>query len=629
MIVARFDPDDPADQCCRYEIIPMFLGVLVGSDDPGLNLNDYVVLYTGTVAGITIEVTLTTYPLNSESQYDRSCYWTIKIDQLGINKRIEIDHQVVTCLGVPAIEVENVTAYESCTGTLSLSNFEAELVPFQYRQFPSSFDRGDPESLLVDVPEMECIDCDWDAETSVGQVPRFLCLFGVKEPYSAGGFESARIKQEFEWDFDYLQTLVDNPLQGEFYAGDVNPPRYLVTKVLGRWRSPLYNTTTGKVTRIDYIYLCQDYTEYDSVYGDTIVRCDLRTDFKTPPGFRVYDTIADDGTIDEHGEIFPIIPLSSSGSCGCGLELTVFSDKNFDPFRSPHFKLTSGRCQCYQHFCGDSCRCLPKYLCGMFYDENGDFWYNILFTWNPTRKSYQSTGGAQNNGDELSTSLEIRLQNIYGECWLTWEYSGEYAAFDIEPQQIQCTLQPLLSATFYGYSDDRAVYLHVHPAFEGNCEELIVCNEATPCATNCGSHPKVLIASLWAGNPPGVGEPGFYSSCAIDVTLVYYEEVFILGDAEIEIGCGYRGFHVLECINFLGDPEYLLLSFEYKNGVLTIDQSGVSPRPGTGGSEMWEMAYETCDPYYSHFYAEYPGPSEVLWCCGETIQAVQIVILEA
>ncbi|MFK5281406.1 hypothetical protein ACI3PL_17780, partial [Lacticaseibacillus paracasei] len=91
-----------------------------------------VIKYTGTIVGNTVTVYLSNSTIGGSVDYDSiPCRWTIQIPTLGIDQEIEIDHTVVTCLGVPEISITGVTAYDGCVGTVSLINYSTVKVPFR------------------------------------------------------------------------------------------------------------------------------------------------------------------------------------------------------------------------------------------------------------------------------------------------------------------------------------------------------------------------------------------------------------------------------------------------------------------------------------------------------------------
>lgn len=181
VIVAKYTVDSGD---CENQIMPMFGEKTVDDDQ------NTVVHYQASFLGRTVHVWLSTLPIPNVS-YDSNeyinCRWTIYIPSLGIVEEVEIDHENVTCLGVPDIEISGVTsAGGECTGTITLENFETDKVEFQLREFPETFPDGEGTTVDLYLPCGDCV-----------EVARFLCLSGVRHK----GADAEWV--EFEWDVDF------------------------------------------------------------------------------------------------------------------------------------------------------------------------------------------------------------------------------------------------------------------------------------------------------------------------------------------------------------------------------------------------------------------------------------------
>ena len=120
--------------CCRNIAVIMHAKVKeIGAID--------VIQYTGNLGGHGISVYLSSHSIDEYGGlYDagyQECRWTIHIPSLNADHEITIDHQVVTCLGVPEVVIENVTLFGNCVGTVTIVNYATVKVPFQHVDPPA------------------------------------------------------------------------------------------------------------------------------------------------------------------------------------------------------------------------------------------------------------------------------------------------------------------------------------------------------------------------------------------------------------------------------------------------------------------------------------------------------------
>ena len=552
LIVAKFTAATDYG-CCRNVVVPMVAQLAT------VNTRE-VVKYTGSLVGVIVTIYLSNGPVTAESNpYDAPCQWTISIPALGIYEEIEIDHKTVTCLGVPEISITNVTAFEGCIGTLSLINYATVKVPFQSK--PSGLQN--PESLTVPFPEgFESPTCS--------SLPRQICI--SKKHNRENRIRSPKIPWEIEWARDFIWEEYFVP----YFAYDQQE------WIVGRW---VYTPENDEAFE-QSLFLVQDL--YDEFY--------LQPDFEGP------------STTDGEGEIYSRVPLSS-----CGCEFKILNVRPVDDPSPPAIPGESlpddllgidyraGRCGCWSHQCGRR-RCVPRYLCGYLF-VNNVLYRNILFTWSNDTKSWLASGGEDLNGYSMPFDLNIRLENnADGQCQLAVDYED----FEIEPVLIGDT-NTVLSGVLQGtnYAGDGYFYLNFNTSFDGDCELLIVCQTATPCAQNCGSHPPVLNLRLHGYSlPSDIPPPPVTGECTTEIELVYWQTVTVSGTGVL-IACGYRGFKLVESYFSEDNPfrtgrKNYLIKAELNLGNLTITRIDPTKLTEGGTTETVVFPSQSCDPYYAY-----------------------------
>jgi len=555
LIVFKFTPTNE-DPCCRSEV-SVALGIVV---------DDSFVQYSATIAGHDVTVTLSTGAISNEEEdgeeqgeeeEDKRCLWTISIPSLSVLTEIEIDHTTVTCLGVPAIEITDVVAFETCIGSISLANFPATKVPFQLRHFPESF--ADEEGLTLELYP-PCGECE--------EVPRYLCVSGARREGEGGFFE-------FLWDVGF------EPQESEF--GFIH----------GRWfYDPLpVGDETGP--RTEYIYLLNVDNE-----------CQLWFDFESPDGLTQVDRAA---------EKFAPITIDFERGCACNLKQVV---AGIDPQENIGLVIRAGACGCYEYLC-EKCRCVPLYLCGFFF-LNGTIYNNILFSWDSDLKAWVSSGGADVDGNPLTQTLTIALvKGDDGTC----QFEFQFGSYEIPNQSATCGL--FMSAAFSGRIDGTSDYLSldVSTALTGECEDLLICQDATPCAENCGAHPENLTVNLHGFNGPG-DEPGITGDCAVEIDMVFVQRINLTAEGTLEITCEYTGFDLQDC----GDDGIWLTQLSLKEGQLTVTNTRLDAQ--AQNEETFTLDSESCDPYIASGLSVFAVQDCIFGCPGEQIQRMQIDIME-
>lgn len=617
LITAKFIADDSGtgsgtgtgsqSLCCRDAIIPMIAKVTT------MNMQS-VVTYTGSLVGHEITVILSNgHTGTSSNQHDYPCQWTISVPSLGVYEEIEIDHRVVTCLGVPAISIRNVTAFENCIGTISLGNYSTVKVPFQAREFSV-----DSPSLTVPFPEgYQCNSCS--------TLPRYLCI--TKKHNRTNRIRSPRISWEIDWwkEFTweegfipYIDPLGTGTGTGTRPGTGTAPDEAQI--ILGRWRyNP--NPSADPPVFTENVYLIQNLDG----------QCFLQPDFATPEGPENPEGSA---------EYYERVPLPND--CGCDFKIL-----NVRPVNDPSppavpgesipndlagIDIRGGRCSCWTYLCGRR-RCVPQYLCGFAFINNV-LTKDLLFVWNNSSKSWITTGGKDIEDNPVELSLEVRLKpGPDGSCQLETSYAG----FEIDPVSIddtttvlnavlEGTSQPTGTGTGTGTGDTAGYFnLTLGTSFDGDCRLLLTCSTATPCSSECKSHPQILHLRLHGySTPTDVPPPPITGECTTEIDLIYWQTVVVSG-SNILISCGYRGWKTVESYyynNETNEPgvRTYLISATLSLGQLQITRTLIeTPGIETPLVETVLFPSQSCDPYYAYKLTSaslrncFFGSTDIIW----------------
>lgn len=566
--------------CCRNAAIPMVANIAKdGMSD--------VIEYSGTLVGYAITVYLSNNSLTGTGSgtgtgtgtSGRQCMWTILIPELGINEEIPIDHYTVTCLGVPSISVTNVVAFESCVGTISLTNYSTVKVPFQVRDHVLS---GVQESHVVPFPEgYSCPGCT--------TLPRYICV--TKKHNRTDRIRAHSISWEIDWwkEFVWVENVtpyIVNKVDGTGPVGTgLDQDEELV---IGRW---IWESNDPDV-RDQYIYLIKSYD------GD----CYLQPDFNSP-----------DNTTGV-GETYQRVSLSN---CGCDFKiLNVRPVNDLNPPDVPGevfpsdlvgIDLRGGRCGCWDYQCGKR-RCVPRYLCGYFF-LNNVLYKDILFEWDNATKSWVSTSGVGLDELPMPFTLSVTLgKSVDGSCQLEFSFED----FSIDPVAIDNTSKSL-NATFEGRSDtgtgggtagDGFLVLHLETSFDGECKQVFTCVTATPCAANCGHHPEILHLKLRGySTASDIPPPPITGECITEIEMIYTQSVVVTATGVL-ITCLYTGYALVDSYFFntetsLPDRGTFVIKVELALGQLKIYRKKASSPDAFALIDSAALA-ESCDPYYGY-----------------------------
>lgn len=564
-ILLKFTADND-DECCRNAATAM--GISVWTDEVGQN----VMRYTGDIVGHTVFVYLSNEHVEDGGAhfgYVEGCRWTIRIDSLGIYEEIAIDHQEVTCLGVPAISITGVTTLETCIGTISLANYETVKLPFQKRFTTDYFEDG--YGLMLPFPYgFECDGCT--------EIPRFICVSraniyaAIKRQPTADEklqYRQANYWREFRWDVEF------EPFDDE-YSEEI---------VVGVWRHQPEDPTAFEQS----LYLIK--TRYDGT-------CWLQPDFFAPAG------------TDGEGEIHQRVELTS---CGCTFKYLNVRPI-IEPSDSPELRdnngldYRNGRCGCWDFVCGNR-RCVNRYFCGFMFIEQ-TLYRNILFSWDWETKCWISSGGVDTVGYAMPFSVTICLQSDgQGGCQLLASVDG-YGGYTITPIPVNDE-DTVWSHSFTGTNADGTDYvtLFVTTSFDGECADTTFsCTAATPCADQCGSHPAVVYVSMRGFSEPydqPAMTPPLTDECTNEVELIFYRQVTAIVGGNISYLCGYIGYSVVPSNWFnpatgMTEVEDQLLVFNLNMAALTITRRRIIAPTVILNTDVVPVD-ESCVPYHGYF----------------------------
>jgi hypothetical protein len=561
------------------------------------------------------------------------CRWTISIPSLNIDHEVEIDHTIVTCLGVPSVTITGVTGYAGCVGELSLFNYTTVKVPFESAQNPQLTEPGNAEPLqsaMVPFP-YGFVDYDgvlappWSPDgpyenqspylpEKCKEIPRWICFSTVEQrPFPINGDRTYPVTKEarpFEWD-EYFEPSSYWSTNATFYESEDD------YWVIGRWT---WSPFDWPVSPTHNIWLIQDY------YGRNF----LQPDFNTPNGIygdqdEPYNPVGLKVDTEEYARI-ELLPEH----CGCDfkfLHMRSTNEEVNDAFDQTWgegqlanqlkttgggSQLRAGRCGCFKYRCGKR-RCVPRYLCGTLY-VNATLYLNILFTWSNSQKCWVGQGGVDLEGYAAPSGLSICLgsppsgQGLEDGCVVSIDYED----YEIEPIYIG-DRNTVISGTLYGPNAARDNYfiLNFNTSFDGDCDLRIQCVTASPCSDDCGGHPAILYLNLrgWSlatDYPP----PPITGDCSLQITLYYRHVEVVTTDGVgigLVLGCDYVGYATVQ--SHYNDPitgERLVGSFIIKavkglNGLSIWRWRMGTPEPLLPERSV-SLQTETCPPYYGYYY---------------------------
>ena len=566
-------------ECCRDTSVPM---IYETTDVNGITT------YTGTIYGYNVVAKVGRTSIGSASitgstgtGTGEDCFWHITVSGEGVlNNAYIIDHVEFSCLDVANIELGEVVGPTGCVGSLSLANMKASRLPFLLRT-----DIGSVTSLGAATGtgtgtshRVEFIDLDPPCG-SCTQVCSKLCVYGNR---TVG---SAREWVEFTW-FD----------DAEGRGWEYTPPSTGVNERIYLGNGADTGTGTGDCTLIF-----------------------------SWPGSEVLDDR----------------PIDLTNGCSCGIkEVITATDAGVETIG---FTIRCGFCTCWEMFCG-TCRCVPTELCVQTYIDNV-FTPDVILSWNSVIHCWENSLGVGAGGDR---SLLLCLESDSdGECSITASVDGaqvgqaaSHSCGDEHPSRDFDPVSDFVSAFFEGDIDidgftgtatgsgtGTGNYTWISASSQLEDCRVGKCTSATPCADECGSHPKTLTATLAGWNDPILDEPDITGSCDLEVTLHYWETVTWANG--LDYTCGYIGIGFVGwCPQIIGPdlPKWVLV--ELGGGELNLHYGFGYPLGIPCDNMTALLLTESCDPYYGDTGVIVPGIMDCCASCGEEIQRFQVIITE-
>lgn len=517
-LIFSFTPDNSVDECCRAESTWGFATVTDDTTNESTAIN-----YTATVGGNDITLTIDPYPTGhvfggypSESG-ERDCYWHYSSTSLGVTGQYTIDHTGTTCLGAPSVSIGNVVAFDNCTGTISVSDYNIHKIPFTHRfwdqsdgdhdnifgysqSFPVTGNIGSQSIGYLDttqVPPVYELTGVYIGEIPSGTcpyVPRILCVQGNRLP--AGGVDPEPYA-EFEIDYEYMGY----DISGNYTGVDSRAHLPYESGIeIARWK---YTPTDTEAYYTEYLYLIE-MREYEDIYGyayeynddlngysgelreDLTFSYEFRLDSNRSLGNLSYPQMNTDATAenlfwDANGEFWGefnynrltfnnnyatathptwgYADVYGSGTdvpCSC-----AFTKKRWGKDLTPGpgdgytLEIRSGRCSSWRYRCGTA-RCAPARICGVIVESSGEdniTLSDFTLTWDTG--TYAWTDG----GDiTLTLNDETRLEK---DCTFSLEMNN---GFSFEPADLtggecsngnsQCpNISPFIGGNFYDFTN--------------------------------------------------------------------------------------------------------------------------------------------------------------------------------
>jgi len=307
ILVATFIPSGD-NECCISEYAPM-VGGFVGTAGVSIHGATYIAYSTSIVNN---DLTITNSPFSKYQQaiidseedipeeyktpLERSCWWWVDSTSLGVDEEYEIDHFNTTCLAPPSFQVDNVVAFDNCTGSISVRVFNSEKVPFQSRieEFDNYYNNASaasnpPTGLPITFPvsgillnqniniynsstllwESNIVDIGPIPRNTAnysGVIPRVLCVDGATRGLCSQSNPIAK-HNEFVIDYEYMGYNFD----GTIYDSGNDNRIHLTNEsgiVLARWRK---NVKGVKTRGYRYNESSQTWEPYTEEYADEYI----------------------------------------------------------------------------------------------------------------------------------------------------------------------------------------------------------------------------------------------------------------------------------------------------------------------------------------------------------------------
>ena len=361
-----------------------------------------------------------------------------------------------------------------------------------------------------------------------------------------------------------------------------------------------------------------------------------------------------------HGEYF--FPASGADGNSNNLNVTKFGCdfysqqvawENAVTWRS--CEVRTGRCACWKYYCSDACRCVPEKLCYYIFtavsgtpNDIQDFKQGQL-NWNPKQKSWidNDIGGTgsgiaiylKENESGYDGSTAGETYNGFCQAGLSGDYIDSFnfpqgsgtGSNGLWTKAPKC--QSVMTFSFDGKSSDSKNYFnfYAYPSFGTSADECerLLCDEASPCTNDCGSHPQSLLFEASGYEAEAEGTP---RTCSYSLNLEYFQTISLLeGEPNtIEVECGYQGIDgagghmTYKAGSTYDDGSELVFS-----GPLGSEHWDFEPSGESSPQDQWVLT-EECNPYEATLQIDQGGPGDdwIFSDCGFSIDVIKIFITE-
>jgi len=457
----------------------------------------------------------------------------------------------------------------------------------------------------------------------------------------SGAFPANEIEKSIYLYESYVDAVAE-------YSGNVSlaiasgSPRYMFVPVLEGNPYPIGKDDHVWEGGAYYSHPAIHYQDYDQL-SDIQLRTEDENYYWTPADDSIFSqrrSLLLGGFTDFDGKV------DYGDGLHCPCEKTAYATTIDGPLEPIEFFgfIRSGRCSCWDYYCSDKCRCLPKHFC--FAYSNADLLNgtNVIgqgqATWNPDTKCWHSNYGASGDislciGAGGNGFVAGRAGETFNRaCTVTGSNDGHTYSLSSAVTCDYVDMEFTLSNIEYDASGTptRNSIIAYRPTF-GDCDATADCDTATPCSENCGSHPESLNISISGytlcedGSFEGTG---IYceDSCYEEIELNFKEDIRFYATegegANITVECWYDGY--IPCtgeqrpVEWRGNDQSL-------GGLILNGQRFALPTVFDSGE--WTSFSQVCDPY--EVVGSLLTEANYEWCCDDTktFTRIDIHITEA
>ena len=254
----------------------------------------------------------------------------------------------------------------------------------------------------------------------------------------------------------------------------------------------------------------------------------------------------------------------------------------------------------------------------------------ITLTWDEDERGWLAEDGVGESGSR-EVAIHIQPGVDDGSCKLVatidGEQVGELASRSCGDERIDRQFDPtsdFISATFEGFIGYDDEYAWILASSQLSDCRTGVCNEATPCRDECGSHPSTVTATI-VGTDQSASPP---TQTSVEIDLHYWETVSWTGDS-MGWDCGYIGIKYMgECqIGDHTESLYIIASLSMGNFNLSFSRPDPTNPQGCNNFSLVPLT-ESCDPYFGDSGMVYIGVDTACWSCQDSMTEFRITVTE-